>query len=73
MSHLQADASFVRFLKRRDIASETLAVLAKEGVTDKETFALLGEQHMEKLLTKLPIGEHAKLVKVKEGTKLKPS
>ena len=61
-----ADHSFVHFLQRRYVTKETLAVLVKEGVTDKETFGLLGWQHMDKLFTILPLGEHAKPKKVLE-------
>lgn len=68
MEQMEADGSFSRFLKRQDIATETITVLVKEGITDKETFLLLGECHMDVLLNKLPIGEHAKLVKAKKGS-----
>ena len=67
MEDMETDTKFVRFLKGRDITTETIGTLLKEGITDKDTLLLLGARHIELLLSKIPIGEHAKLMKAKEG------
>ncbi len=44
---LEVESSFMRFLRNKNVGDETIAILAKESIVDKDTFKLLDAQHMD--------------------------
>ena len=53
------EQAFVESLPAKGISGSTLEVLEKEETVSVEVFMLLQEEHLQKLLQNLPIGQHA--------------
>ena len=58
------EVSFRDFLCKEGIKENTLIVLEEEQINTKEVFCLLQSDHFEKLLTKMTLRQHAKLIKI---------
>ena len=61
VNHEQA---FVQLLKSEGIAEDTIEVLCSEAIISKQILSLLHEEHLQKLLGKIRIGEHAILTSI---------
>lgn len=53
------DGGFVQLLKSEGVADETIEVLCSEGIVNKRVLSYLHEEHLQKLLDKITIGQHA--------------
>ncbi len=53
------DEALLAMLESKGITEATINVLVEEDVVTKSTFALLQEEHLQKLLPKITIGQHA--------------
>ena len=53
------EQAFVESLPAKGISGSTLEVLEKEETVSVEVFMLLQEEHLQKLLQNLPIGQDA--------------
>ena len=62
------EEDFVCMLKSDGIAERTLDVLRVEDILNRRTFTLLHEEHLQKLLPKFAIGQHAILTNVWQRT-----
>lgn len=60
-------AKFKSYLCVSGVSEAAIAVLEDELVLNSATFACLREEHFEKLLPKLKVGEHAAFLKVWES------
>ena len=58
------EGNFRRFLSASGIGEDGRAVLEEEGVLTSAIFGSLREEHFEKLLPKLKVGDHATLLKL---------
>ena len=47
-----------------EVTEDTKQVLVEEGITSKRVFSSLREEHFEKLLPKLKVGQHALLLRI---------
>ena len=63
------EQAFVESLFAKGISGSTLGVLEKEEIVSVEVFRLLQEEHLQKLLQNLPIGQHAILTIASEWQK----
>ena len=52
------------FLAEEPVSEETKKVLLEEGIVSKTIFLSLREEHFERLLPKLKVGQHALLLKI---------
>ncbi len=59
---------FVDFLRSGGIADATLTVLEDEAVDGFRVFGMLHEEHIQKLIGKIPLGQHAVLTKLWQKT-----
>lgn len=55
------DEDFLELLTSGGVGASTLEVLRQEEVLCQSTFVLLHEEHFQRLLAKLTIGQHAVL------------
>ncbi len=53
------DRGFVQLLKSEGIADDTIQVLCSESIVSKRVLSFLHEEHLQKLLTTIRIGQHA--------------
>ena len=60
------DSTLTDCLKKGAINEQTIGVLEEEMVRTMETFILLKEEHFERLLPRLKVGQHAQLLKLWE-------
>ena len=58
------DQAFLQLLKSERIAEDTIEVLFSEAIISKQILSLLHEEHLQKLLGKIRIGEHAVLTSI---------
>lgn len=54
----EMDDAFPEFLDSGGVGEHAVEVLRKEDILTKRTFALLHEEHMQRLLPKLTVGQH---------------
>ena len=60
------DVEFRRVLSGVGLGNATLSVLSDEHVSNMDIFLHLREEHFERLLPKLTVGEHATLLQLWE-------
>ena len=65
-----ADFGLKDFLYKKSINDETIEILEKEMVLSKEIFCVLKEEHFERLLPHVKVGQHALLLKLWEETQV---
>ena len=58
------EQAFVQLLKSEGIVEDTIEVLCSESIVSKQILSLLHEEHLQKLLGKIRIGEHAILTSI---------
>ena len=58
------EQAFVQLLKSEGIVEDTIEVLCSEAIISKQILSLLHEEHLQKLLGKIRIGEHAILTSI---------
>ena len=58
------DQAFLQLLKSEGIAEDMIEVLFSEAIISKQILSLLHEEHLQKLLGKIRIGEHAILTSI---------
>ena len=58
------DSGFDNFLSTSGVSGSTKTVLIEQGIVNKSVFSSLREEHFEKLLPKLTLGQHALLMKL---------
>ena len=58
------EQAFVQLLKSEGIAEDTIEVLCSEAIISKQILSLLHEEHLQNLLGKIQIGEHAILTSI---------
>ena len=60
------DSTLEKFLEDSavGVTEETKKVLVDEGIVSKSIFSSLREEHFERLLPKLKVGQHALLLKI---------
>ena len=58
------DSGFDNFLSTSGVSGRTKTVLIEQGIVNKSVFSSLREEHFEKLLPKLTLGQHALLMKL---------
>ena len=63
------DDEFKDLLTQEQIEQCTIKVLEEECILTVETFNLLKMQHLDELLPKIRIGQHAKLLQIWESSK----
>ena len=55
------DQAFADHLKHSGLSDNTLDILKEEAVVSEKIFKLLHKEHLQLLLPKLPVGQHAVL------------
>ena len=58
------DASLQSLLKSSGISEDSISVLEEEGVVSLAILTSLREEHFEKLLPNLKVGQHALIMKI---------
>ena len=58
------EANFKSYLRLSGVSEAAIAVLEEELVLNSVVFSCLREEHFERLLPKLKVGDHAALLKV---------
>ncbi len=66
------EPSFRRCLDRAGVNDEAISVLEEELVVSSAIFSSLRDEHFEKLIPKLKVGQHALLLKVWESYNSSP-
>ena len=61
---MELEAALKTILRSAGISEDTTTVLQEEGVNTLTVFSSLREEHFERLLTKLKVGQHAVLMKL---------
>ena len=61
---LSMDTALKALLASANISEETCSVLEDEGIILLEVFSSLREEHFERLLPKLKVGQHALLMRL---------
>ena len=58
------DIQFNSYLDTAGVTAETKKVLLEQGIVSKMVFSSLREEHFERLLPSVTLGQHALLLKV---------
>ena len=61
---MNSTQSLEAFLADSGVSEDTKKVLSEEGIVSKAIFLSLREEHFERLLLKVKVGQHALLLKL---------